>query len=224
MKKIALLVAAMAVSSLASAQLTLSGSFNAHNDSYNNRLNDGDGKYDGNYLYQNDLSWEFAPSIGYIFEDYEAGVNLYLGNDITTRRNIEDNLYDSKDLNWGLGVYGRRYFGLTDNLSVFAELSADFSMTKSTIEDNDNYDKYKFFDLTLTPGLSYDLNEHWSLESYFNFLGIVWNNTWSDSYDKDGKFIGDGDYESNFDFSVTSYLDSALRLLATISFGITYTF
>lgn len=224
MKKIALLVAAMAVSSLASAQFTISGSFNLSNYSENYRLNDGNGKYDGNYQDKNTFDWEFTPSIGYMFEDYEVGINLNVANYTVTSRNTSDELYDTKDLTWGIGAYGRHYFGLTDRLSVFTELSADFALTKYVEDDVDNYAADKTFDITLTPGLCYDINDHWSLESYFNFLGLGWMNTWSDSYDKDGKFIGNGSYDSDFYFNITSGQPSALIFLLNVSIGVAYTF
>ncbi len=224
MKKIALLVAAMAVSSLASAQFCISGKFGIINDSQNTRLLNGD-KFDGNYQDRNDFEWAFAPCIGYLFEDYEVGVSLSLGSYTATRRHIlSDNLYDQTTASWGLGAYGRYYFGLTDRLSFFSEVDINFSSDKYTVEGEDDYSKSKFLTAYLVPGLSFDINEHWSVESYFSFLNLSWNNEWENSYDEDGKLNSDGTYGSEFNFAITSGLDSVMDLLNQISIGVCYTF
>lgn len=218
-----MLFAALAFTCAANAQLSLSGSFGFYNNTSNTRIEDG-GKFTDTKKMGGDQAFSFSPSIGYSFGDcYEAGLILNISKETETTRVLTD-LIDEHTFGFESGIYCRRYFDLTDKLSLFAEVEGYWGFEKAHVGDDKAFSRETDLGISLTPGLSYSLGEHWSIESYFEFAGLDWSNNYTADFDEDGKVDGNGTHKSTFNFGGTTELNSVLSMLAAFTIGLCYEF
>lgn len=223
MKKISMLFAALAVTCAAHAQFSLSGSFGLYGNTNKTRI-ENDGEFTDTRKNGGDKGFAFSPAIGYSFGDcYEAGLILSVSRETETTRIMSD-LYDEHTFGFESALYCRRYFDLTDRLSFFAEAQGFWNIEKGTVDDYDGFSRETNIGISVIPGLSYSLGEHWSVESYFGFAGLEWNNNYTADFDEDKKVSGNGTYKSSFNFGGTSELESVLDLLGSVSIGLCYEF
>lgn len=224
MKTKLFIISALALSMTANAQITVSGSFGINSVSENTRILD-NSSYNGSELDQLSNSFEFSPSVGYITGDYEFGASLGLGSVKTTSRNVLGNLNDNKTKTFSFGLYGRRYFNIAGSLNFLVNLSADYGFGKTENESwNGACVKSNAVEVSITPGFTYDFNEHWGIEADLDFIGLSWLNEYESAYDSDGKLAGDGSYTSTFGFSGTTAPGSINDMFSGVSIGIYYVF
>lgn len=223
MKTKLLIISALAISMTANAQLTVSGSFGINSISENTRILDAT-SYNGSELDDLQSSLEFSPSVGYIMGDYEFGGSLSFSSNKNTTR-LPGGLNDFKQSSIGAGLYGRRYFNIAGSLNFLVNLSADFAHDKITNQAwGGVYNTSNSCSIAITPGFTYDFNEHWGIEADLDFISLSWENSFDNSYNADGKLITDGTYTSTFGFAGTTAPGSAIGTLNQISIGFYYVF
>lgn len=223
MKKLSMIFAALAFTCAANAQLSLSGSFGIYNASNNTRL-ENNGKFDGQRHNSGLTGIKFSPAIGWAFsEDFEAGLILDVTSGKVTTRQM-GSLHDNNVSGLNAALYGRRYFGLTDRFSLFAEAQLYGGIEKETEEGTKAFSKSNEWGISLAPGFSFSLSEHWSIESYITFIGLDWNNSYTADFDEDKKVDGNGTYNSTFNFGGSTERESFSDLLDGITIGLCYEF
>ncbi len=123
----------------------------------------------------NNFTVDFRPDLSYTFGDFCAGVTLRF------------DFYDNPDNNdrqigWGFTPYLQYYFWSLGRVSLLAEAGLDVARTNFYPED-----RPWLFEPYLSPGLSIELTEHWSVMGY---LGRVsWesqNHNWIFSLSPEG--------------------------------------
>ncbi len=148
-------------------------------------------------------SFSFSPKVAYfVTNNIAIGAKLGFGssksdaNPFTTIPTVK-----SETSTTTFGVFGRYYATPASKFSVFGNLGFDYS------SENDKLAKVKTnsFDLAVSPGVSYFLSNHFSMEATFGRLGY----TSSKTDEKDAKAT------NTFGLDVN---------LSTISFGLNYKF
>lgn len=220
MKKVAVIMALAAFAVQANAQFSVSLKVDIDNDSRSNLINNG-GKYDNSELRIYDSSFEFAPSFGYELDEWEVGVEVGIYHSTYKSRNyMTGDLDNDKTFSFSPSVYGRRNFGLTDKLNLFAECKLGMSFDKDTDPVND-YDKSFGVFLSAYPGLSYQLTDNFVLEAFFNYPQLYFYTGRTSYYDSNDNLVGDGSSRTYF---VLRPIDNFRDLMYGISLGITYCF
>jgi opacity protein-like surface antigen len=160
MKKIILSVAAVLAFGAANAQDSNGGGFTK-----------GSMFISGSVGYQSDKigdasgnQFTFSPAFGYfITEDMALGGRL----SVMTGESIENG---DKSSEFGLEVFGRKYWTASSQFSLFGELAVGFGSGK--IEDVvGNEDKYNAFGVNAGIGVNYFISSNWSLEAKWAALG-----------------------------------------------------
>ena len=138
------------------------------------------------------------PSIDYVIQD---NLILGVGLGINSSKSKRNDYYDIENKNYRIGVYGTKYFKVKN--MMFFSLKGYVSYT-SNFSDNNTQNGVDIsndvFRISLSPGLSYFINNQWAVD--VNMLGL--------SY---------GIYDSN-DSSVNSF---GFNLnMSSLSLGIKY--
>lgn len=125
------------------------------------------------------MSFGFSPKIGKFFnEKVVAGVGL----DLTFSRTKNPGNVDVITTSSGLGFapFVRYYAVRWNKFSVFGEGTLDLSFLKNSSKAGNitaQGPKTNAISLSIVPGLSYDLNEKFSLETSLDFMQLGFRNT-----------------------------------------------
>ena len=114
---------------------------------------------------QGRTKWSFSPEFGfYPVQQLSVGINLLMDG-------VSQGDYTTNS--FGSGLYCRKFFGVTDNFSIFIGLNGSYKTTTAkqiyqygTVKDVEN-SVGAFFDL----GLSYKMSEKWSILGRLGTLG-----------------------------------------------------
>ena len=190
MKKVFLTLVAMATMGVANAQLFVGGDFG---------FSVQNGKYEqtatGVSVTQDlpkTISWEITPKIGFQMYKLSIGAAFGISQDkrvrVTPAAQGEDKAAGDvtntvKTTMYGITPFARYNVLDFGNLSMFCELQIPIWMgqdkNKTEIESvsSTEVDGTKYFDfgLNIIPGLSYNLNDHISMDCYLNLLSIGYN-------------------------------------------------
>ncbi|MBQ0016670.1 MAG: transporter [Bacteroidales bacterium] len=204
MKKVFLFVAAVVFAFAANAQFTLTGSLGF--DSYGKGQHyDGEKIFNGDSYkynvfnidlmagYQFNEKWEAGIILG-----YSTGADKYFipSGKIMQNQDMEsfskDGEYYEKEIRneFSAGIYGRYTFASVGKLNFFAQASAEFYIENEKLETKDalgsrtddyetagkGLDKTIGFNIAITPGVNYALNEHLSFDLWLNFISLEYNN------------------------------------------------
>ena len=145
-------------------------------------------------------SFEIAPKMGMFVTDKIAiGAKLGYSSDKAENAAGVETL-DNSTLS--VGVFGRYYCHASSKFSIFGNLGFDYWTTNHNLAP-----EYKTngFDLALSPGVSYFLNDHFAMEASFGRLGYM---TSKDDFDG-------AEATNSFDLELD---------LRSISFGLVYKF
>ena len=213
-------MAVVAFAVQANAQFTVSLEVDLDNDSRSDLINSG-GKYDHSNLRISDTYCEITPSVGYELEDWEVGVELgIIGGKSVHRDYLTGDLVTDKVSGISPCVYGRRNFGITDRLNLFAECNLGLTIQKDKAEDG-SYDKTTSLNLSIYPGVSYKQTDQFVLESFFSYTKFDWGTSRTSSFDNNGDLNGNGTSRT---YCTLIPLDNFRDFLYGINFGISYCF
>ena len=239
MKKILSLVAvvAMFVAS-ASAQWFVGGNlgFSAESSDYNQgntQLSLLDTESD-----TKDYLFEFAPSFGYCFGDWEVGTELgfiqSLGkSNYDKLMSIES---EKKRCGFYVAPYVRYYaLGITDHIFMFVDLGLSWGfghgVDVTIVEGEKEKMAYRDmdFEISFTPGIEWQITEHSSIDFYCDFLSLGYEqctkNCAASTADLRNKKVTDYIHNHYFYFGVNSSSYSyALDSYNLLSVGYTYSF
>lgn len=100
-------------------------------------------------------SFTIAPDVGYSFAGtpFSVGCALEYQGSFTNDKGYTQSLTVSPSFIYNICDIGERF-------TLFAELCSDIEVLD-----------FSFFDIGLSPGISFDLTEHWSAEFSYGFLG-----------------------------------------------------
>lgn len=129
-------------------------------------------------------NWNFSPRIGYFLtDDIALGIDLglgqtYRGNTTSTNGDKTDT-YSSFD--FSVGVFGRYYMNLSDNLYFYGQARVGFTTSSYTeldpapsdpgaLQDGDKVTNNQF-GIGITPGLTFFPAPKWGVD--FNLGGII---------------------------------------------------
>lgn len=215
-KTVLILVAALGISNFASAQFFVGGSlgFGSDKNKYQLRTESG---WSEKETASDNKSFHISPLVGYTLnEDWEIGLSLNCA--ISKNKTL-----DSDSNTYGTYLYGRRYFDLPGNFSWFVDAALNFSSNKQTSDytfDSNSYtrtDKSSSLGLYLEPGISYDFNEHWSADIYFNMMSLGYSMSWGKNSDEQYPQYDRKTYNNEFGFDAASASNS-FSLYLTYSF------
>lgn len=180
-------------------------------------------------------------SINYLCDDiqYHKEPDYWNGFDISRTQNI---------LTWFAGAFTRYDIHLTEHLSLFAHLRFDFGKSfirqrhERMAADYQNHDSgyttiLDFYDVTITPGISYRFNNHLSADFYLNLLNLSYfHGTYYSYYINKSNpgFVLEYPY-STFSFGSESafaqaiydynnFIGQTIKSHSTFNIGINYTF
>jgi hypothetical protein len=153
-------------------------------------------------------NWAFAPEFGtFLQDDIQLGIALGISGSKTTF----DGDDESKSIEFDPTIYGRKFFSITDNFSLFAGLylsiisETDTDYTPATVET-----KTSGFGARLGTGVAYALSPKFTILGQYGLLGF------QSTKDKvDGDEVSK---DTSFDFGMNTTGGSVFNV------GIYYTF
>lgn len=234
MKKIALIaIAMMAFATMANAQLYVGGSLGINNNSSKKfeKMTSPISK-DTTEFGSSSTTFSIAPEIGFFLSDNFA-VGAYLGLGFSSENNRAAHPTKVKGFEWSINPYARWYAIKSDKFGVFLEGGVSFAQQSSKVIAKTATEtttvkrpSYNTFAITITPGLSYALNEHIELQTRLNVLGAHFMRT-AQVTKVDEEVLGVKMAGTEKDIAYSSGLNfnsrDALRL-ATVSVGFIYKF
>lgn len=174
MKKAFIILAVMAACVTANAQWTITGTFGLEN-SRNNSFNINDGKVGDKVNLSKYNLYYINPEAGYRFDKWEFGVGAFysFGKNMNTDENPSSAEYkEYKGHNYGGDIYARRYFELSEKFYLFAETALMGWISTGDKDVQDIKEKYHILKAYISPGLGYNISDHWSIDAYIDCLGI----------------------------------------------------
>jgi len=138
--------------------------------------------------------FRFSPSVGYFVVD-----NLMVGLNLSLISGKEDDGFggDDKYNAFFFGPFARYYiFTSNEQFAFFGEAGTLFGSYKNK-PDGQNETKSTAFNIYLSPGFSYFMNEHWAVD--LAFQGISFSSFDPDKDDSNDK-------SSSFNFGVSSFI------------------
>lgn len=109
-------------------------------------------------------------------EKYAVGGGLNLGYNEQYFNGVGGN-----SITVGLNVFGRRWFGLRDNVYAHVDLQAGYSYTNSYVASFYNVNEVS---LGLLPGLSWFFHPNWSLEGRMTGIAAQYEDRWNANGDQ----------------------------------------
>ena len=220
MKKLFFALAMLALTSAASAQLYVGGALNiGYTQSNLNKSKN----------YDSEFNFGIAPQIGYAVSD-KWDIGAYVGYNYgeDKRYRVHDTYTGiNKDLYHGISVtpYTRYYFAEANKFRFFFEgrLSFDYGMVGTYVKGEDDidedHDNSFMLGLNVIPGISYELNEHFSLEMGLSFLrlGYSFTDTWEKGADPD-------EHVHSHNFNAIFNSNNILGSLGQVTVGMLYKF
>lgn len=189
MKKIFMTLAAVAAFSFANAQIFVGGSLGISTSSSrtNTSSTSGTSTIEGEYKGPSNFDLLAAPKVGFYLND-KLAVGLGLGINHFSETEYDYigvypavSEYTMKNLGTEFGIipFVRYHFAEWNNFSLFGELnvgmlfgsSKDIEMTANT-ELITEGPKAFAFNVSVTPGVAYKINDHIQLEAMINLLGL----------------------------------------------------
>ena len=173
--------------------------------------------------YTSSFNFGIAPQIGYAVSD-KWDVGAYVGYTYT-----QDKIFEAKDdvdVDFRHGVsltpYTRYYFADAKKWRFYFEgllsfaYAADGSHVVLGDADDKDHDNTFTFGLNVVPGVSYDINEHFSLELGLSFLrlGYSLSDNWTD----------EDDHELTHNFNAIFNSNNILGSLGQVTVGMLYKF
>ncbi len=109
--------------------------------------------------------FEISPKLGkFVTDKIALGVKLAYGSD-KAENAAGDEIVDDATLT--VGVFARQYCHASSKFSIFGNLGFDYNSTEDKLADA----KTTGFEIALSPGVSYFLNDHFAMEATFGNLG-----------------------------------------------------
>lgn len=204
MKKFTLLVAALAISTLASAQLFFSTNLAFHSESA-----------------AETHAFEFAPSVGYTFDSWEFGAGFSWDH------------YKDAESYFEVGAYARYYaVEITDKLSLFVDCCPTFGWTYEELSPLEataayKYDKKTALGVSIYPGLYYQITDHFGIDVTLDLLNINYTFEKSTPCNDSKKVNSDEEVNKNHVFNFGGVATSYSNYYEggnTVSVGFTYCF
>lgn len=161
--------------------------------------------------------WAFGPEAGtFLSDNFQLG--LYLG--MSGSSGSDDGGNASKSFGFRPTLYGRRFFKITDNFSLFAGMYMNVGSGTSTNSPSGSEYKSSGFALRLGVGIAYALSPRFTAIGQYGLLGYE-----TVSYTSDGIDAGS---VATFDFGVNTIGSSTLPQGngsgAVFNIGLYYTF
>lgn len=224
MKKIFVILVAVAFALTANAQVYLGGSLGFNWQTAKRITNPSDPEAVGSGLTSKNLGtyFSFTPTIGYRFnEKWAAGLDLdlYLQNSSTTdhRTGAQEQVSKNGQKGWAVAPFARYNLFKIKKFGIDLRLSARIGTSKTIQSYQDTEDALKYLDYgaTFCPILTLDINEHFALESALGFASIAWEGHKATS--NNGEYL-------NMTSVTENYLRLGLQNTTAIAFGCIYKF
>lgn len=126
----------------------------------------GSAAYNTQKVFEDKTSFfSFMPRVGFFLSD-----NVVLGGQVGYGfSKSESNDMDIQKINrFNVGAFGRYYNKPANQFSLFGQLSVDYLSAKDDLTDI----SYNGFNITIAPGLSYFVSEHFALEATLGLLSF----------------------------------------------------
>lgn len=220
-KTLSTLIAVLGISTLANAQgFFIGGSISGEKDkNYVWEFNREEKQF-GNKSESEYKTFSIEPEIGYSFNDnWEMGVSFMFS------QQKGDELDTGTDM--GALLYGRRYFELGGNFSWFVDGGVTYSISKNRfLWENDSISNSKEQELEffIEPGISYDINDHWSLEMSFDFLCLSYGLNWYKDLDENKNPNDNKYFSKSLSFECSSIPGSIYDITNDVSLSLYYNF
>lgn len=184
----------------------------------------------------------FTPTVGYRINDkWSAGLDLNLiwqkrhNKAVQSDIDIVDqtNTDGLNSLGWKISPFARYNAFKINKFGIDLELSGSIGNTKTTIDDESSLTSKKSYTQTnaqrelnyginLSPVLTFDITEHFSLETVIGIAGIGWEGrTVTEEYSSD---YGSGEPVKRALSETYNTFTFGLNNLTAVSFGCIYTF
>ena len=190
------------------------------------------------YRINNHFTVGLTGSLEYLCDDiqYHKEPDYFNGFDISRTQNI---------LTWYAGAFTRYDILLTEHLSLFAHLKLYLGKSflrqrhermaaqyQTQTHDSGYKKNLDFYEVTLTPGLSYRFNSHLSADLYLNLLSISYiHGTYYSYYINKSAFVpystfsfgSEGSFAQKL-YEYSNLIGQNIKSLSTFNIGINYTF
>lgn len=223
MKKILVILTAVTIAAAANAQVYVGGSLGVNYNTSNSSTSRSSSVIGGKISEEAaNTTFAFTPTVGYrINGKWAVGLDLNLALRLrkqsdTYAGTIKDNLKESKEYKWDISPFVRynlckfKKFGidlkLTGGIGTSREFLADSKKNTSTT--------YLNYGISLSPVITLDINDHFSLESTLGIASIGWTGS---------KATAEGD-RVTFDSESVNSITLGLNNTTAIAFGCIYKF
>lgn len=250
MKKVILTIALAAFTFAANAQFILGGeiSFNTTGGSDNYEANSPANAFSVPNTATNDLT--IAPVISYVIND-KMQVGLEFDIIMSSAKNYTFPAYaaDKEDWNkttstrYAIAPYFRYYFATAGDFSFFCQAQLGYgwaprdknntfsnvTSTEVSTETKGNT-SMSVIDLSITPGVNYRINEHFSADLFIDLAGLSFTHTATKNYGAmttsgwDDDFLVNTDVVNNFGFNANANAQTIANHLGNFRIGINYHF
>ena len=162
-------------------------------------------------------SFSVAPDLGWYFGDNWAfGIRPVVGFR-TTATTYDGNIHQARTLSWGFNPYARYLLLDYNRFGLWAEASPEIGFQHEWSRDSGgdwvSNDRIFRYDIRLVPVLTYQLNEHISLESRLNLFSLAFTGSHSTRTDRD-----------TFSYGLSATTKDVTGTLEDISIGFLYKF
>lgn len=145
---------------------------------------------------QSVVNFHISPSYGkFISEKTAIGIDLNIGLSFSKSESSTNNNSDNKIISYGASPFIRYYFLKFNKASLFVNGKTGFDFSNFRITQNESiYDKPKNYSIYLEayPGLAYDLNDHFIIQTTLNFIDLRYEYSYSKNISETKKYSNFG--------------------------------
>ena len=222
MKKLLVILAAATIAAAANAQVYVGGSLGFNYQNSNSSTSRTSSVIGGEIAETSaNTIFAFTPTVGYrINGKWTVGVDLNLAlrlrkNTDTYAGTIEDNIQESKEYQWDISPFVRYNLCKFKKFGIDLKLDGGIGTSRELLSarKNDNSTTYLNYHISLSPVITLDINEHFSLESTLGIASIGWSG-----------FKAKAEGNKTFDSESVNSITLGLNNTTAIAFGCIYKF